>query len=719
MNNGILFLTALTLAYTGFSEENPLDSSTDTVQIEQLDKMVITATRTARKASEIPVSVTVISLDEIKASAARSIDDLIQYAAGVQVKRSVGLGEGLPSDMIMRGIPGAFAATRTLILVDGIPTNASGTPFLIINEIPLEAVQRVEIVRGPFSSLYGANAFGGVINIITQTGDGLPSLQVSAETSLPFTSAHNYMMENRAYGRQFWDDAFSDAYWNGTGLLSGGNERFDYLLSGGYRSVGNYYFHDSALVRGKNIEYLKSIDNHDYRDYRLFLKSGYRISDQLRARLQARYFNSELGFGKTKGTQPPADVITRGDKFLIGPFLDYDPVDWLQIRFGGFYRMVNGQYLNEAPSEGVSVPSVWDANSRDWQIESQFTAKLKKNQTIIAGVDHLWNNINFGVMRNRNTKDTIPPFLSREKMIRNFGVYIQDEISLFDNIKIVPALRYDLHSLFGGKFSPKLGVSSPAGDHVFLRMSGGGAFRAPSTTELYMPDLPISSYKVTCNPDLKPEYIWAFDCGMDIKPVSNLTFKSDFFSNYMNDLIAFQINIKNMDSISVTHNNVENAVSWGFENQIEWEPLEGFSLRGNYTFTQSENKKYRVSLDNIATHKFNIEISYRKSFGERMLEASIAEGFVGRREYFDWGVKPEKVILSDPIEVIPFRQELDPFFKTDLSVSYSFNSDNRISLTIQNLFNAEGEESGGTFAPGRFAGIKYTCNLRFKRNGRV
>jgi outer membrane cobalamin receptor len=73
VNNGILFLTALTLAYTGFSEENPLDSSTDTVQIEQLDKMVITATRTARKASEIPVSVTVISLDEIKASAARSI----------------------------------------------------------------------------------------------------------------------------------------------------------------------------------------------------------------------------------------------------------------------------------------------------------------------------------------------------------------------------------------------------------------------------------------------------------------------------------------------------------------------------------------------------------------------------------------------------------------------------------------------------------------------
>ncbi|NLG16179.1 MAG: TonB-dependent receptor [Fibrobacter sp.] len=713
--NTLLTLLAISAVVLSAQTENANPDS-----VAELDKMVITATKTARKTSEIPVSVTVISLDEIKASSARSIDDLLQYAAGVQVKRAVGMGEGVPSDIIMRGIPGALAATRTLILVDGIPTNASGTPFLIINEIPLEAVKRVEIVRGPFSSLYGANAFGGVINIITQTGDGKPRVQMSAETSLPFTSAHNYMRDDRSYGRQFWNDAFSEAYWNGTGLLSGGNERFDILLSGGYRSIGNYYMRDSALAKGKNIEYLKSRENYDYRDYRLFLKSGLRISEQLSTNLQARYFNSDLGFSKTKNTQPPVDVVTKGDKFLIGPSMDYAPADWLKLHIGGFYRMVNGEYFNEAPSEDGFVPSLWNGKSDDWQIEGQGILKPFKTHTFIIGFDHLWNNIEFGAMRNRNTSEIIPPFLRREKLIRNFGLYLQDEISVFRGIKVVPALRYDLHSLFGGEFSPKLGISGPAGDLFFLRMSGGGAFRAPSTTELYMPDFPVSVFRLVSNSSLKPEYVWAFDCGADFKPLKNLTITSDFFSNYMKDMITFNFIVgEDLFNTTVTHGNVESARSWGVENQLQWDPFAFLSLKGNYTFTESENEKYKVSLDYIARHKFNVEVNYKKSFGDRLLEAGIAEGFVGKREYFDWGVRPDVIIhedlmMSDSLEVKPFRQKLDPYFKTDLSVSYSFNAGNRISLIIQNLFNAEGEESGGTFVPGRFMGLKYTCSLGLK-----
>jgi len=114
-----------------------------------LDKVVVTASRTKRLMSETPASVSVISKDMISASPAKTIEDLLLTQTGVQVKRVVSIGEGIPSDIIFRGIPGSLAATRTLILVDGIPTNASGTPFLIVNEIPLDAVERIEIVRGP------------------------------------------------------------------------------------------------------------------------------------------------------------------------------------------------------------------------------------------------------------------------------------------------------------------------------------------------------------------------------------------------------------------------------------------------------------------------------------------------------------------------------------------------------------------------------------------
>jgi outer membrane cobalamin receptor len=145
--------------------------------VKVLDKMTVTATRTNRRLSEIPASVSVIDKKDLELSTASNADDLIRNQPGVLVRRNVGMGEGIPGSIDIRGVPGAYAATRVLILVDGIPTNLSGAPFLIMNEVPLDAVERVEIVRGPFSSLYGANAFGGVISIFTRDENGKPRIR--------------------------------------------------------------------------------------------------------------------------------------------------------------------------------------------------------------------------------------------------------------------------------------------------------------------------------------------------------------------------------------------------------------------------------------------------------------------------------------------------------------------------------------------------------------
>jgi len=107
-------------------------------EVRSLDRMVVAATRTRRRISETPASVSVVSREDIEVSAAKDVNDLIANETGVQARRVAGMGEGVPYDIIMRGIPGALAATRVLVLVDGIPTNASGTPFLILNEIPNE-----------------------------------------------------------------------------------------------------------------------------------------------------------------------------------------------------------------------------------------------------------------------------------------------------------------------------------------------------------------------------------------------------------------------------------------------------------------------------------------------------------------------------------------------------------------------------------------------------
>lgn len=203
-----------------------------------VDKMVVTGTRTRRSIKDNPANVTVITREHIEVAPGENVSDMLLYEPGVLVKRPVGMGEGVPSDIIMRGVPGATAATRTLILVDGIPTNAAGTPFLILNEVPMEAVEQVEVVRGSYSNLYGPNAFGGVVNIITKN---------------PEKGVHGGA--NGAGYLNFYD-VNADA--------NGGIGRFSFLADGNVRGTPNYYFSDSVRHRFGNNYRMTNADNFGY-----------------------------------------------------------------------------------------------------------------------------------------------------------------------------------------------------------------------------------------------------------------------------------------------------------------------------------------------------------------------------------------------------------------------------------------------------------------------
>lgn len=701
----MLIVLALVLEAAVYADEaqNTPDSA-----VNELQKMVVTATKTAKKLSDLPVNATIITKDMIRSSAAKNIDDLLQYEAGVQVKRAVGMGEGVPMDIIMRGIPGTAASARVLILVDGIPTNVSGTPFLILNEVPIESVERVEVVRGPFSSLYGANAFGGVINIITQIGDGKPKFKVSGQTSFPFTSLYNYNYDQRVhFGKDFWEDNLKKTFGELNALVSGGNEKYDYLLDAGVRTIGNYFLQDSALVRKGKAKINKSITNHDYRDYRIFFKGGYRFTDNLGLRVHVRYFDSDLGFGKT-GTTPEADEITRGKKILTGAFFDYSPVEKIQLKLGGFFRNVNGEYLNETNR----IPSTWGVESGDWQFEGSAAFLLSSWNTLTTGFDYLRNSIDFGAPENRATGEIFPGGLSCKKNIHNVGLYAQDEMQ-FGIFGVFPAIRIDYHSVYDAAFSPKLGVTAGVLDNLTLRTSVGRAFRAPSTTELYMPDLEIGPTKLACNKELDPEYVTSFDAGVEFSGIKNLTLKSDFFYNNLEDLIAFNLYIPNTDDLAelfskvrVTHENIDKAVSWGFENSLSWNPLKYLTAECNYTYTKSEISDTKKPLEYVPEHKLNFLARCNIPVGKGKLTASVQEGFVGKRGAYDWNSSKLNLSASDSKMFLTPFIDLPSYWRTDLAMSY-FVGRYEFSFTAQNLFDAAFEESFGTYSAGRFMAIKF------------
>lgn len=683
------------------------DTASDS-SLQRLDRVIVSATKSSRKISESAASVVVITRKEIQASAAKNIDDVLQYASGVQVKRPVGMGEGVPSDIVLRGIPGALAAARVLILVDGIPTNVAGTPFLIVNEIPLDAIQRIEIVKGPFSSLYGANALGGVINIITIQGDGKPSFTVSGETSYPFT-----ILDNLKDNPDLWDDVNVETYWNASVQSSGRIGKYDYLISAGARTIGNYFLNDSVLVRKvtsafKDTTYMRSAeDDYDYRDYRLFVKSGYSFTDNTRLSLNLRYFNSSLGFGFTS-TADNDPRITTGTKILIGPYLDFKPFGVITATIGGFFRNVHGAYLDQYSVNQVMLPAIFDVKSGDFQIDGRMAATLFNVNTLTLGFDQLWNTIEFSPMSHLKTREPFPGTQSAERTLTNTGIYIQDETDLFTFLHIIPALRFDYHSVNGRNLSPKIGVSADVRDKLTLRTSIGKAYRAPSATELYMPDMYFPPVYLRSNQDLQPEYTTSFDAGFGLDIPYGFNLSCDYFHNKLSNLIVLGgITFEANNVTRASHVNVCDAWSWGFENELSWKQFKWVSAKVNYAYTKSENETYKQPLDLVPLHKAGLQVDITKSFRNGLLSVALDEGYVGERTGINWRSGSKLNFgLGGVIELEPHYVTLDDYFRTDLTVSCTFATHYTISISAQNLFNAAIEESFGTLSPGRFAVVK-------------
>ena len=670
-----------------------------------VDKMVVTGTRTQRSIKDNPANVTVITREQIESSPAKNVGDLLPYEPGVIVKRPVGIGEGVPTDICMRGVPGATAASRTLILIDGIPTNAAGTPFLIMNEVPMDAIERVEIVRGPYSNLYGANAFGGVVNIITKN---------------PAQGIHGGL-----------NGAGYMNYYDADGNLNGGLGRFSFLADGAIRGIVNYYLSDSIYHNYGNLNRTSNADNYGYYEKRFFGKFNYAFSGRTTLTLNARYFDSNLGFGIAEYGHPPAPITTQGQTYLIGPSLKINLTPAIDLKVGGYFRHLTGKFYNWGVDtvleidtvrningildtlEHDTVGTVWTSSSNDWQVDAQTTMKLGDENTLTAGFDLLDNAIDFGPRVNMKTGGLLLNSFGANKAMLNGGLYVQDEQRLWERLIAIAGLRVDYNSIFGFVPCPRLGFVYKQNNMLRLKLSAGRGFRAPSLGELYMPDMPVSSSAtIIANPNLKPEYIWSVDGGPEVDITKWITLRISGFYNSMDQLITqkiineyFQSALQNT---KLSSKNIQNAWSAGLENSIEVRLGRWGMFFLNYTYTKSEDEELKGPLEYIPDHNFNAGIYLKKAFGPITLSGSIMENYVGERYYLAWQLE---TITGLPSDITPSLISLPYYFRTDAALKVAYNDFIWLGADGMNLFGATIEETVGTYAPKRFisirAGVKF------------
>lgn len=439
----------------------------------EVEEVVVTASRLEEPEAETTSAVTVITAEEIERLNVQLVPEVLSRVADLNLSQNG--GKGTLAEALLRG----GAPKHTLVMIDGVKVNSPTTGGVDFSSLSVDDIERIEIVKGPQSTMYGSEAMAGVINIITKKGKGKPKVTLSAE------------------GGSF-------GTYKPSVSLSGGTERLNYRLTGSY-------FHTDGISSAAS-----GTEDDSAEIGALSGKAGARLGEKadLEVAFTYGYDRTELDqfdfFGRT-AVDDPHYVQWRRNYTLLGNGKVYLAEGWEQVlklstaweslRF----RNPDVSYLNSDITTRI--------NTVDWQ----HNLYLADSYTLTAGAEyrteHGENEGNFD--------DTVD----------NKALYLNNKLKLLADALVLNAgLRYDDHETFGSKTTYRVGALVNIEDAgLRIRGSYGTGFRAPALNELFFP--------FYGNPALKPEESTAWEVGLEKDLADRATVFVTYFAQDYENLI--------------------------------------------------------------------------------------------------------------------------------------------------------------------------------------
>lgn len=532
----------------------PTNSFAQDEKVIELGEIVVTATRIPQPLSDVPSSVSIITEEEIKSSSSKTVDDLLKTKAAIVVVRPY--GETSKSQSIsLRGIYGA-RSNRVLILLDGIPLNNLYNGSVDLNTIPIEDIKRIEVVKGANSTLYGSNALGGVINIITKKPSKKFEVQLNA-------------------------GAGNMGSWKSELEISGAIKNLMFSLSGAKYHTDGY--------QPTPIEFQKSY--YTYTDRKmdknnLFTKFIYQLTGESNLYTQFLRYYDKTNFGRK-------NYFGRTDqnRWAFGYKAQ-------KLQFSLFIDDLNDSYTSTGSGDVIRYESFGDKNF--WGLNFQN----------ILDLTSFWN-LNWGIDFKQGKIKSVDEYKTtvREKYTkgkqRYLGIFLQNRFKTKDILSIYLGTRFDWWRSYKGEsydsnynsaplhyeenidysFSPKLGLVWHIDEGLIFKSSTGLAFRAPSLYELYRTWY-WGTKTYASNPDLEPEKVWSFDFGIE-KQFRRARVGLNFYYNDIKDLIY---SVKTSPNY-YQRKNVAEAETKGIELETSYELNEFLSIFFNYTYNHSQIKE--------------------------------------------------------------------------------------------------------------------------------
>jgi iron complex outermembrane receptor protein len=599
-----LFIASMVLPFVVSAEEETIT----------LTEVVVTATRYEKQISEVPAHVTVITKEDIQNSPAQNIPELLKTVTGVHVNDIAGNNRNYIVDL--RGF-GETASSNTLVLVDGRRINQADLSGVDWTEIPLERVERIEVIRGGRGGvLYGDNASGGMINIITREGAPL----------------------------------------KGGGELAAGS----YDTFRGSAFVGARYDNLSLSLTGKYLNSNGYRDNSDTEAKDVGLNLNYQATDSLKVHFSTGYHKDDTGLpgglkesdfaagaSRTDTTHPDDYADVEDYYFKIVPEITFLGDNFFKIdmsyRKRSFLSYASGDFGHFTGDSDINTVIISP------QILFKHSIREAKN-TLTLGIDYVKSD-NDIVNQSVFFGDSTIGLFDLEK--ENYGFYLHDAINIGEKFYLSGGYRHDRADFTFNPSTPDktdmsedaytAGVNYTFYEQSYIYCSYSRSFRYPLLDELY------SFFTNTVNTDLKPQTTDNYEIGV---------------RHYFNDNLYAHLNLFRIDTdqeivfnpVTYTNENLDGKTRRdGIEISLFVKPIDWLTLKGGYTYLDAEIREGMFKgkeIPNVPKHKVDIYVltSLGKGF-----TVTLNGVYVGERPFIsdfsnEYGNQDSYIVLNSKIQ---------------------------------------------------------------------
>ena len=649
-------------------------------------EMVSIATGSQQPLGKAPAVASVITAEDIKAMGATDLDEALETVAGLHVARSKDAYNPIYS---FRGISSEYNP-QVLVLINGIPiTNAYiGNRHNVWGGMPVQAVSSIEVVRGPGSAVYGADAFAGVINIITKTRQDINGTEVGGRIG-SFDTYDGWALHGGEWAG--FDVAVMVEYHDTQGQKSiidaDAQTRFDKLF-GTHASLAP----GSVNLQRRNVDARLDVSREHWR-FRGGLQSrgnmgispgsaqtldpnGRYASDRWNADLSydnpdfAKDWDVKAQLSYFETTQEPETYPTF---FPPGAKL---PIDSTTGQIG------NGPLVT-FPQGFIGAPEVYERHAR-FNTSAFYTGFDR--HTLRAGAGFNYSSL-YKVVTHKNsginpTTGTPNPLLPNFSVIevtdgpyifihpvdrKNVFAFLQDEWKFVKDWALTVGVRYDNYSDFGNTVNPRTALVWETRYDLTTKLMYGSAFRAPSFQELYSINNPVNRG----NPGLKPETMDTLELAFDYHPNDKLRLGLNIFNYWWKDIIRF---VPDTGAPTVTAQNTGQQTGYGSELEAEWKASDTLKLVGNYSWQQSTDDTFDHSAGNSPRHQVYVRANW---------------------EFLpEWHFSPQiKWIVGRDRVFGDHRPSIDDYALTDLTLRRQHLADQwEVAFSVRNLFDVDARE---------------------------